>query len=63
MQSAIKQQVAVDCLVISNIFMVALIGPLATRNHEPRQARKGATVPADPDAPWINLAASFFRES
>ena len=24
--------------------MVALIGPLAMANHEPRQARKGATV-------------------
>jgi len=39
--------------------MVARVGPPATANREPRQARKGATVTVTPGAGmWLARAAS-----
>lgn len=42
------------------VFVVAPVGPPATRNHEPRQARKGATVVMDVCAGmWLAGAISI----
>ena len=42
--------------------MVACIGPLATENCEPGQARKGAAAAVEPCAGvWLTRAASIFH--
>ena len=43
--------------------MVACVGPLATKNCEPRQARKGAAVTADSCAEvWLIQVAAHIYE-
>jgi hypothetical protein len=37
-------------------------GLCATRSREPRQARKGATVPGKPSVPRMFRSSSFFEE-